>query len=351
MCFNFTRYFSECVLDKYYIMLINEILTEAISLTQYESTVQDMFVKGLQKALKRLSKLQGKFPDEEQEVAQDGRSYPLRVKLIGVLSRYLATEIAKEFKNLKTVGGAQVTNVKFIKTEHGGYASGTELYISSRIIKNIANMVVDQIDDFAINASDDYPDYVNTFFTMCGIVAGNANRHSKALLNEILDKIQQGIDNIISVVTHELVHTTQHGRQFEKGRGPFEIEYRSYLDKNKGEFYKLHSKDDWYKNPRAMELYYSSPQEIPAFAHEIALYIIRAYDLPNTTTLEEIPDIRSTDIAYGMSRYPQIANFAKSEDPKARKVYQRYMKLVYAEVYNYIQRLKQKLTKEAVPAT
>ena len=332
-------------------MLINEILTEAISLTRYDSKVQDMFTKGLKKALKRLSKVKGKFPDEEQEVAKDGRSYPLRAKLTAVLARYLATDIAKEFKNLKTVTGAHVTSVKFIKTEHGGYAQGTDLYISSRIIKNIANIVVDQIDEFAINASDDYPDYVYTFFTMCSIVADGVDRHSNFLLNEIFEKIQQGVDAIINVVTHELVHTTQHGRQFEKGRGPFEIEYRSYLDKNKGEFYKLHAKDDWYKNPRAMELYYASPQEMPAFAHEIALYIIRAYDFPNMTSLEEIPTVDSKDIVYAMSRYPEIAKFAKSEDPRVRKVYQRYIKLVYTEVANYIEQLKQKLTKNSVPST
>lgn len=349
MCFKFVRYFSGHLTDKYYTMLINEILTEAISLTQYESKVQGLIIKGLQKALKRLSKTKGKFPEEEQELTQNDRSYPFRTQMVNLFTKYLATDIAKEFKNLKTIDGVQVDTIKFIKSEYGGYAQGTDLYIGSIIIKNIARTTIDTIDQFCIDASGEYPDRVITFFTMCAIIADGVDRHSKFLLNEILDQIQSGVDSIINTLTHELVHTSQHGRQFQKGRS--NLEYRSYLDKKKGEFISLHNNKDWNKNPRARELYYASPQEIPAFAHEIALYIIRAYALPEITSVEEISTVTPEDITYAMSRYPMIASLATNPDPRAKKVYQRYAKLVYLEVQNYIQQLKQKLTKEAVPAT
>lgn len=330
-------------------MLIHEILSEAISLTQYESKVQGMIINGLQKALKRLSKAKGKFPEQEQELTQNDSGYPFRTKMVDLLTRYLATDIAKEFKNLKTIDGVHIDTIKFIKSEYGGYAQGTDLYIGSRIIKNIARITVDTIDEFCINAADEYPDRVTTFFTMCTIIADGADRHSKFLLNKILDEIQPGVDSIISTLTHEMVHTTQHGRQLQKGRS--NLEYRSYLDKKKGEFKSLHDKNDWNENPRARELYYASPQEIPAFAHEIALYVIRAYALPQITSVEEISTITPEDITYAMSRYPMIASLATNPDPRAKKVYQRYAKLVYLEVQNYIQQLKQKLAKESVPTS
>ena len=89
-------------------------------------------------------------------------------------------------------------------------------------------------------------------------------------------------------------------------------------------------------------MYYASPQEIAAFAHQMAMSVIKAYDLNNVERLQDIPKIDSEDIVINVNQ--RLNNrFAKPRNPQEVKVRRRYLKLVYQEVQRYIDHVKQLL--------
>lgn len=78
-------------------------------------------------------------------------------------------------------------------------------------------------------------------------------------------KIHNPISDLASTIIHELVHVLQHIPQYDKQR--YDTEYKSYAG----------AKEKMYQELRDGEpgvLYYSSPQEIGAFAHNFAIDLI-----------------------------------------------------------------------------
>jgi hypothetical protein len=149
--------------------------------------------------------------------------------------------------------------------------------------------------------------------------------------------INQMIDSMARTVIHELVHVVQHVKQKHRDS----TEYRSYLGP-KDEFYALFDIiDDQKRDPNTPEykrwrkLYQASPQEIAAFAHDIANTIIQRNDLDGedyyvdeSTMSELVPEIMS-----------EIKRYFVPKTPDERKVFNRYVKRVYQELKNHIDRL------------
>jgi hypothetical protein len=133
----------------------------------------------------------------------------------------------------------------------------------------------------------------------------------------------------------------QHRRQERKKFTDYE--YRSYLDKHKGEFRNIvsgpHNRDEKYFN-----LYLASPQEIAAFAHEAALQLIKDYSLDEIQSADDVHRIDARDIVDYVDSVTGN-RYKNPKTPKEQSVRNRYMKLVYQEVHRYIESKLSRLKK------
>jgi hypothetical protein len=122
------------------------------------------------------------------------------------------------------------------------------------------------------------------------------------------------LEEMVQVFVHELVHVVQHLKQSHRD----ETEYRSYLEKDTKKFQAAMSKKSSEDDP----LYYSSPQEIAAFSHDIVSNILKSMQGKNVSRTDIQDAVRDRVGSY----------FPNRTDPKVRKVYNRYLKLVYQEL-------------------
>ena len=145
-------------------------------------------------------------------------------------------------------------------------------------------------------------------------------------------------------IVHEIVHLEQAAREPQK-----EKSYTSYLAKTSDQLWQavenLASKENY-------EMYLASPQEIPAFAHQMVYRAITqalgGQSLKNIAedeipyVIQELKDVLK-DISSGMSASDETLgrylNF-KGNDKKRMKVFKRFMKSVYQEVASYIEKLQ-----------
>lgn len=157
-----------------------------------------------------------------------------------------------------------------------------------------------------------------------------------AIADRVMDRTPQ-INKLVDTILHELVHVIQH-RQQRHRRQP---EYRSYLDKkgNKLRSFWRGPEQGWdFDNTNWQRLYYASPQEIPAFAHNMAQAIIRGFGLDEPLELP-YPTITAQDF---VSELRNIVGdqYRNPTNPKESKILNRYLKLAYQEVQRYIERKK-----------
>jgi hypothetical protein len=154
------------------------------------------------------------------------------------------------------------------------------------------------------------------------------------------------------ILVHEIVHLEQQARQPGFAPGARQKDYRSYLAKNMDQFiaaiHSASSRED-------ADIYHASPQEIPAYAHQLVYRLIssalghkKLADVP----AEEIPyaaqELRDAlkDIANGaMASDDSLKRYLRFKDGDQRRlqVYRRFMKAVYAEVQSYISKLQQQM--------
>lgn len=321
-------------------MRINEIVTEtldeAISVSKYESTIEEAIRTGIAQAMTVMSGLKGRNPEEEKLAVND-RTTPLYNRLLGSLPDVLNEKISKliQVKLGREIGKDVNLTVSFDETEPNvtGLADNTEIILSNRYLKKLSKEIITRVQN-SVTMSYPIEEWVNaTFFTFKML-----GSQDKYLTSVILSDSEKTIDGIIDTTLHELVHVIQHHRQFQKGRP--DTEYRSYLDKKKGEFSNLYGSgplSDQDKN-RYYQLYYASPQEIAAFSHNIAMSMIRAYDIKNAKSKEDLAQIDAGEIVSFVKEYFR----QRYSDPKNQKeyaVFKRYAKLVYQEVQRYIENI------------
>jgi hypothetical protein len=325
--------------------IIQESLEEAISVTQYESTVEEAVRLGISQAMAVMAGLRGRNPQEEQ-LMLDEKTKPLFDRFRGSLPDVLAEKISALIKSkLSNEIGKDVNlTVAFEPTDPNvkGLADNTEIILTDRYVKKLSGRILDKVEDslIASYAVDEWVDA--TFFTFK--MLGSQDRYLTGL---ILDNAIPLINAIVSTTLHELVHVLQHHRQFQKGRT--DTEYRSYLDKKKGEFSALHNKDkdnmSDEEKVRYHNLYLASPQEMGSFSNEMALSFIRDADIRHATSEKEIASISSDEITTYVRKY--IHN--RYSDPKNQKeyaVFKRYAKLVYQEVQRYIEKIRKTFKKQ-----
>jgi len=322
-------------------MRIIDVINEAISVTQYEDVVEQAVRTGISQAMFELAVQKGQFYDEENQLA-NARSSPLQKKFNQIFPTFLETKISIQLKSKisREIGMPIPTAVSFETTAAGtkGLADGTEIFLTDRYSKKLSNLIVENLFNTVLTSYSEDELVDNIYFTCRMFASGDKN---------IVDILNRGTDslinNMVNTVLHELVHVIQHHRQASRP----DTEYRSYLDKKKGEFFSLHDKGNSAnlsdtEKTRYYDLYLASPQEMAAFSHEMAMYIIRGYDLKNTQNVEDIPKFSEEDIIDAVKSF--INN--RFRDPKNAKeytVFKRYIKLVYQELDRYVDLLRKRL--------
>ena len=182
-------------------------------------------------------------------------------------------------------------------------------------------------------------------------------------------KVWNELPNIIGTKIHELVHIIQHSKQPEMGVKGFGTEYRSNLTDQERFYQAVRNVSSGDATEEDTRIYYSSIQEIPAHAHNVALDIISKIEFPEsgkidkwgegsirrcvsrlTTLLQNLNTTNFNDYKspyYGSWRlkyYDQTFN--KPDEPKLYAVYKRFIKIVYQELYNYIKYWTDQLSKQ-----
>ncbi len=309
-------------------MRINEVIVEAISLTQYESTVEEAIKDGVYQAMSEIPSAKGFFPQEEK-LAKQAQLTPLLQKLKDILSVRLSEKIANSIriKISRELGKDLALSIKFDKTAPtiNAYVDKTEMVISDRYTNKLAKEILESIRTTVLDnyAEDQLVD--GLFFTIKLI--GSRDQQTSSY---VFGDSEQTINSIVDDVLHELVHVVQHNRQFQKGRS--DIEYRSYLDKKKHEF---RNTDFTRSDDKFYHLYYASPQEIPALVHQMAMEAVRIFDLRNIKSEEDIPIITSEDVISFMDTWIG-KKYNDPKNPKEYAVFKKYAKLVYQEIQRYI---------------
>ena len=319
--------------------ILNETVNEAISVTQYEDIVEQAVRSGISQSMIELAGQKGQFSQEENELATSARSSPLHNKFNQIFSTFLESKISTQLKVKisREIGMPIPTAVSFETTPAGtkGFADGTEILLTNRYSKKLSNLIIENLFNSVISSySED--ELLDSLYFTCKMYASG----DKQIVYVVNKGTETLIDNIVNTVLHELVHVIQHHRQASRP----DTEYRSYLDKKKGEFSALHDKDNLSdtEKTRYYDLYLASPQEMAAFSHEMAMYIIRGYDLKRTQNVEDIPKFSEEDIVDAVKSFIHD-RFRDPKNAKEYAVFKRYVKLVYQELDRYIDLLRKRL--------
>lgn len=324
-------------------MKISELLREAISFTEHLKDVETVVDNSIKKAISSLSS--DLFGEKIRNNVNRSKNYnsmksTLEVELENSLTNSLEenlTQIARDILSTVENDYPDEIKVKFADLGDADYGQATNYFIelNTNYIYRLVDDLVPNLIESASELSTDYfdDDMFDDFFSFLK----DKKFQTKIVTGSF---IQRTIDDIASIFLHELVHVRQHIPQFQKGRDS--TEYRSYLDKTKGEFYKTDPspQDSPEVKKRYWNLYVSSPQEIAARAHQAAILIIKDTGLNTVQALHDLP--KKNSVLAQVTRYARD-QFKEPENPQETQVLNRYIKLIYQEVDRYYDRIKQKL--------
>lgn len=330
-------------------------ISEAISANQYISIVRDAIYDSIQESLVTMQEFlspkakaefnsdntsHARFIDLAKLYLQDGIELTLPAKLIVVLNNALGSRI--------------VQGISFEDIPALGLTTGVSFKLRSKYVKDISGHIIDRLVQIVY---DNYSsgDRADGFYDICNQLAKNKRGENWHYMLVGADLI---IPQLISTIIHELIHVLQHHEQYIRKRG-MDTEYRSYLDKEKGEMQSVIKKYEQERKQgqvspktwdRYMRLYYASPQEIAAFAHNAAQEVILNYGYEDAETVDELQlsGINASDILDAIDTV--TSKWVKNpRTPKEAAVRKRYIKLVYQEVARYLNYKIEQLRSQANP--
>lgn len=320
-------------------MRIHELITEAISVSSYDKPIELTIKKTIFGTLSELTDLYGYYKAAESDFSDyNGSSWEFMNVMTMEYEQRLLMVLGSNITDVinRQIGNDVVEKVHFKKLDRAdGQAPGRGIEVSKEYLKTIATLVIEKLISMTINDFD-REDYPKGFFSLCE----EAAKGHPFIVETINQTIYETVYKLVDVIIHELTHVLQHYPQLVKGRK--DTEYRSYLDRKKSEFVKLHQSNTDKHPERWWNLYYASPQEMAAFAHNAALYIIRSYDMHRATDPSELYDITPDDIIDGiriiLGKFQMNKYFDNPKTKKEQQIRNRYIKLVYMEVQKYIKR-------------
>lgn len=320
-------------------MKVHEILQEAISLTGEKGNAKKIIMNAIRKGMETVAfnladDARNNRIENNEELKRRGQYY---------IHEVVGPAIQEDLWNYYWRNEAfSVRQIYFDEMRNRGEASGMNIRLNINFITEIEKILFNTIDESRGDKIfyDDGPDE-------------QAIEHMTTQgYRYDIDKLDDVIDDLINTLIHELVHTQQHRTQLvrmSQGKG---TEYRSYLTKDKQKF---HDAIQQLATEYDFKIYQASPQEIPAFAHNMALQLIRIATLG--TDIEDMNDIEDIqwvlrnldDIIRDPRNYQRNEHFSRYQrfnDPANKqhyKVFKRFMKRVYQEVFSYIGQVQKKL--------
>lgn len=327
-------------------MKISEVVVdEAISVSLYQRDLLPVMQKAICDAFMGLRDLKDENHPAVAAYGDDNASHKDFYELVRTrLTKNIATLLTPRMLNAinKTAGVPVVTKLWFTFMEGNtrGWAQDRDIALNIKYLKSLGKKAADQLIEMTSNSYNG-EERIDGFYFNCRSI-GSGDQY---LSSFIVDAVKDTLTKLASTTVHELVHVLQHNKQEIKGRP--DTEYRSYLDKYKGEFDDIRTKHDAAEkqgaidsdlNNRYFQLYTASPQEIPAFAHQAALEVIHAYGFDDTDNPQDLQlnYLESSDIINAVNKVTSN-RFSKPKNPREAMVYKRYVKLVYLEVVRYVQ--------------
>lgn len=213
-----------------------------------------------------------------------------------------------------TLYGGRILIVKFIQLEgdEGMMLDEQTIAINKKFIEQSMNHV---------------------FRIIYNMVSGDDNQKmalfsmSKDELKGISLKNNHAATMIRDTFIHEMTHVIQASRQAHRD----ELDYYSYGVKGKENFLNIMNGSKKVSDDESHFAYMTSPHEIQAISHNVALEIIDRYE-KNKSKI----DINSKEVKNFIDQYLK-SHFKNLNDPLQQKVYRRYTKLIYKELKDYIE--------------
>ena len=329
-------------------MRSHEFIAEAITIAdyqeQFEKATKQIILDSLKKILTSESKYRP-FDEHFRSIEPLTDRYldrflfnftlSCRFKFSDMLESFVAQRYKddEEFVRNYKIVGSKISFNPDIKSY--GYANKLSIVINYSFLKSIVSAIKKYIYDYFYNVDKSEKKSIKDIFL-------------KALQKIINDphtffKTHSSLKNIITqfveTITHELVHVFQQAEQFRKKRPNFE--YRSYAEKDLEKFRTA------MRNKSSIEdfrIYHASPQEITAFAHNIASQILKNTEFKSIilwpdTDQSNYNKIISDYVAKHLRYTPEQR---KNMNYIERKVFNRYVKQVYQILQHYIETEREK---------
>jgi hypothetical protein len=292
-------------------MKISLLLNESVNLLRYRNFVEQAVVNSIRDTIDYIPTLLTRLPPKMVYSAKNGNAEELLRHLAPQLRKTgynMASHNLKKYINTNMPEVENKVNIIFKDIKSDARVEGTNVQIKSYYLDYIIRTILSTLKHH-LN-SEKTQDKLSILRNMNG--------------QEMLDSYNfeeiHTIRDMVDACVHELVHVVQNLNQKHRNGT---TEYRSYLTRDQKKFEEV--LDDIENHPEAY-LYYASPQEIAAFAHDLASLIIKKLhkkeDVSSKTIQDTIQDFFG-DI------------FKNVKHKKLQKVINRYYKLVYKEVMNY----------------
>lgn len=199
------------------------------------------------------------------------------------------------------------STVEFKALDADGKAYGIDVELNDKYIRALTNVVTNRLAGYAHEKRIPMEQAANAF-------QWNEDDHDLIAI----------VRELIGVVIHELVHVQQAQKQLASGR--VKREYRSYVEKDPVKFQRAMRaiKSGTYTDAEYVA-YRASPQEITAFAHQIATAFIDDHGtITDQVIRREIPNY--------------LERIFDNTDRDQHKAAKRLYKAIYVELTNYVEK-------------
>lgn len=303
-------------------MKVNQIiLTERISLTRFipsiSNTVKYAIFICISEYIDNISE------EDIHLIIKQTKDYlkkTLPVKLESLLSKTANEILMPDLDKSQEI----TIGIIYSNTRQGYATSDNFVMLNKKLVTNLIESTADIFGDFALDNYDLISNKIKFLDTFKNYL------YSWRFDNpDILE--------LSSVFVHELVHVQQFIQQHNKDIQ--DTQYRSYLQKSAKHFKEVMSKDDL--SAEFYKLHSSSPQEITALAHNVALKIMSDFNYHNAKSIEDIEELEADTIQHYIDDFIKNRLGHMPETPIEKKVYKRYIKQVYLEIQSYIKHLEE----------
>lgn len=347
-------------------MRIHELF-EAINMTHLDEPMKAAVEAGIKTAIGNLYDVKGGYTDLEDRFDSGEGTTAFLNQMVAILfsdfEKWNVVDIVTKSVVAgltKELGKDVVKKFKFTDTGDAyGQAGDSNIEIHENLIKGVAKQAIENLVEATISSYGE-GELVGGFWYMINSI----RRGEKDYVGAMFERSDKKINLIASTIVHEVVHVLQHRRQKDVNRTGTEYRrdpkkpkgtaYRSYLNKKSEEFLKLHNRQGLKsaKNKlspdeenRYFDLYYASPQEIASFSNQIAISIIRDFDIDGAGSVEELNRAASAVDAESVIDYVRNHlkdRFKAPENKREYAVFKRYVKLTYAAFQSWLTKQRER---------